>query len=82
MKQVPGDVDVVVVTDAGMIIRTPVEQISVISRNSQGVKIMKLKAGTKIVSVAFVEKEEVYEDEEEPETIDIQESAEQPENKE
>jgi len=58
LRQVPGDVDIICVTNTGMIIRTPVNEISLISRNSQGVKIMRLKEGTIIVSTAFVEKEE------------------------
>ena len=58
LRQVPGDVDIICVTNTGMIIRTPVNEISLISRNSQGVKIMRLKEGTVIVSTAFVEKEE------------------------
>ena len=68
LRQVPGDVDIICVTNTGMIIRTPVNDISLISRNSQGVKIMKLKEGTVIVSTAFVEKEEIQE-----ETIEINE---------
>ena len=69
LRQVPGDVDIICVTNTGMIIRTPVNDISLISRNSQGVKIMKLKEGTVIVSTAFVEREE------ESESIEIEENS-------
>ncbi len=57
LKQVNGDEDLLVTTDNGVIIRTPVDAISHISRVSQGVKIMKLKGNAKIVAVALAEKE-------------------------
>ena len=36
--------------------RTSLEQINVISRNTQGVRIMKIPDGTKVASVALTEK--------------------------
>ena len=44
------------IADNGVIIRTPIDQISKLSRASQGVKIMKLRDGSHIVSVALTEK--------------------------
>ena len=57
LKQVNGDEDLLVTTDNGVIIRTPIDNISHISRVSQGVKVMKLKGDAKIVAVALAEKE-------------------------
>ena len=53
MKMCEEDQDVMMIRDDGTAIRTPVGQISVISRNTQGVKLMKVADGTKVVSVAL-----------------------------
>ena len=58
LKQSFEDNDVMLIADNGVIIRTPVEQISSLSRVSQGVKVMKLKENNLIVSVALVKKDE------------------------
>lgn len=58
LKQSIEDDDIMLIADNGMIIRTPVSQISSHSRGSQGVKIMRLKDENKIVSVALVKKED------------------------
>ena len=47
------------ITNTGKIIRTPVKDISVISRNTQGVKLISLESSEKVVAVArLAEKEE------------------------
>ena len=58
LKQSIEDDDIMLIADNGVIIRTPIEQISALSRVSQGVKVMKLKDENKIVGVALVKKEE------------------------
>lgn len=58
LKQISGDEDILMIADSGVIIRTPIEDISIFSRVSQGVKVMRLKDGAKIVSVALTEKQE------------------------
>lgn len=63
LKQIEEPVDLLVITDGGIIIRTPVDGISKFSRVSQGVKIMRLKGGNKITSVALTEKEEEADEE-------------------
>ena len=62
LKQVGIDQDVIIVADNGVIIRTPVKDISLIGRNSQGVKIMKLREGAKVVSMAVNEHEEEHQE--------------------
>ncbi len=53
------DDDVMLVTNSGKLIRMPVKGISVISRNTQGVKLMGMEPGEKVVSAArLVEKDE------------------------
>ena len=58
LKQIIEDCDLLLIADSGVIIRTPVDDISQFSRTSQGVRIMKLKNEAKITSVALTEKEE------------------------
>ena len=65
LKQIEEDCDLLMIADSGIIIRTPVQDISTFSRVSQGVKIMKLKNDAKITGVAVTEKEEEEETSEE-----------------
>lgn len=58
LKQVSKNEDLMIIADNGVIIRTPVSDISLISRSTMGVKIMRLKEEAKIVSVAKAEHEE------------------------
>lgn len=58
LKQSIEDNDIMLIADNGVIIRTPIEQISSLSRVSQGVKVMRLKNDNKIVGVALLKKEE------------------------
>ena len=58
LKQTNEEDDILLIADNGVIIRTPIKQISSLSRVSQGVKIMKLKEDSKIVGVAITSKEE------------------------
>ena len=46
------------ITKHGVIIRQPVKGIRVISRNTQGVRVMNLDAGDTVVDVARVVKED------------------------
>ncbi|MEG2711002.1 MAG: DNA gyrase subunit A [Clostridia bacterium] len=50
--------DLLIITDDGVLIRTPVSAISVLSRNTQGVRIMRVAEGAKVVCVARAEAEE------------------------
>ncbi len=56
LKQIEEPCDLLLITDSGVIIRTPVEDISTFSRSSQGVRIMKLRNDAKITSIALTEK--------------------------
>ena len=62
LKQVNADQDLMIVADNGVIIRTPIKDISVISRGTQGVKIMKLREDAKIVCMTAIEHEEETEE--------------------
>jgi DNA gyrase subunit A len=47
--------DVVLITAQGMIIRTSVDQIPVIGRNTQGVRVIKVREGDRLLAGAVVE---------------------------
>ena len=61
--QVEDNKDLLIMADNGVIIRTPVKDIPLISRSTQGVKIMKLRSNSKIVSIAIGEHEEIEDEE-------------------
>ena len=46
--------DVMYITESGMIVRTPVVDISSMGRNTQGVRLVNLKDGDKLVSIEVV----------------------------
>ena len=58
LKQSFEDNDILLIADNGVVIRTPLEQISSLSRVSQGVKVMRLKEENFVASVALLEKDE------------------------
>ncbi|MEG1499616.1 MAG: DNA gyrase subunit A [Clostridia bacterium] len=58
LKQAMEEQDAMLIADNGIVMRTPVQDISLIGRDTQGVRIMKLKDDAKIVCVSLAEKEE------------------------
>jgi len=56
---VVGDEDLLVVTDKGMIIRVPIDQIAQTKRSTQGVRIINLLDTHKVATIAIVPKEEL-----------------------
>jgi len=50
LKAVQDEDELMMITANGMIIRTGLEQIRSIGRNTQGVRLIKLKAGDKLVA--------------------------------
>lgn len=58
----PGDdYDLMIMTDSGIIIKLPLEQVSTLKRATQGVRLINLKEDQKVSTVAVVEKEETEE---------------------
>ena len=53
--------DLMCITSAGIVIRTPLNQIRICGRNTSGVKVMNLEGRQKIVSIAIVPHEEIDE---------------------
>ena len=57
-KTVHGDEDLMIITNSGIIIRLPIEQVSTTGRVAQGVKLINLKDDQKVSTVAMIKKEE------------------------
>ena len=70
MRAVNGDEDLMVITNKGIVIRTPLSQIHIAGRNTVGVKIISLDPGNRVASLAIVPhidedaEDEVVEDDE------------------
>ncbi|GBE19095.1 DNA gyrase subunit A [archaeon BMS3Abin16] len=65
-QEVTGDEEIMVTTLEGIVIRTRVSEISLVGRNTKGVRIMRLNKKDRVVAVAKIlpENEEVEEEEE------------------
>ncbi|MBR7075174.1 MAG: DNA gyrase subunit A, partial [Oscillospiraceae bacterium] len=72
VKIVRGDEDLLVITDDGTIIRMAVEHVSLLSRATQGVRIMRLIEGSRVISIECTEKA-AGEDETDNETVSEEE---------
>ena len=62
LKDVLPDDELMMITKGGIIIRCPVQGIRVSGRNTQGVKLMNLDEGDRIIDVARIQKEDDAED--------------------
>ena len=56
------DQDLMIITDSGIIIKLPLDQVSTLKRATQGVRLINLKDEQKVSTVAIVEKEEESEE--------------------
>ncbi|MFG0331340.1 MAG: DNA gyrase subunit A [Phycisphaerales bacterium] len=65
VRSVSDENDIMVISEQGMIVRTPAGEISRIGRNTQGVRIVNLKTGDHVISVARV----VEDDADEPDEV-------------
>ena len=72
-KVVNGDEDLMIITDNGIIIRLPLEQVSTTGRVAQGVKLINLKDSQKVSTVATIKREEMPEEAETSEQNNIEE---------
>lgn len=58
LRMAGDDQDLMLIRDDGTVMRMPVDQVSVISRYTQGVRLMRVDEGTRIASVALVPHQE------------------------
>ena len=57
-KVVDGNEDILLISDDGTIIRMAVEDVNIYGRTTQGVRVMRLTEGSKVISLAKTDKEE------------------------
>ncbi|MDD6089090.1 MAG: DNA gyrase subunit A, partial [Clostridiales bacterium] len=57
VKMVNSDEDILVISDDGTIIRMAVDHISMLGRSTQGVRIMRLTEGSRVISIERTERE-------------------------
>ena len=69
------DTDLVLITDAGMVMRMSTDQISTLGRVTQGTRLMKLKDDSVIATVSLVDKEKNEDNE-----VDVDNSEEKKDN--
>lgn len=72
-KSVSGNEDIMVITIGGILIRTSLKEVNVVGRNTQGVKIIRIKENEKVSSIAVIKGDPSEEETEES----AQESGEQ-----
>lgn len=71
IKLINDDYDLMFITDGGKVLRTRVGDLSIIGRNTQGVRLMVLESGERIVAVAkLAEKDEENGVDDVPEEVD------------
>ena len=79
--------DVIYITEQGMIVRSHVDDISVVGRNTQGVRLLRLKDGDRLVAAQIIEREDLERFAEEgeaeappePDAADLEEGPPEPE---
>ncbi|MBO7739515.1 MAG: DNA gyrase subunit A, partial [Oscillospiraceae bacterium] len=59
--------DLLLVTSGGIILRTKIEEISSLSRTTQGVRVVKLSEGIQVIDIASAAREEEEEISDQPE---------------
>jgi len=62
--------EIMLISDKGTLVRTRVDEVSVVGRNTQGVRLIKLKGGEKLVGLEKIEEPEDIEELEEQEGSD------------
>ena len=77
IKPVRPDDDLMLITAQGMIIRTGLDEIRAIGRNTQGVRVISLKAGDKLVAVEVIPSDDVDDNQDESESTETQDNNDQ-----
>ena len=62
VKLIYGDKDAIIMTDSGMTMRMSLDQISILGRATQGVRLINLKNNQKVATVSLVDKNEENEE--------------------
>ena len=70
MRSINGDEDCMIMTDAGIIIRISLKQVSVVGRNTIGVKFINIKDGEGVSNVAILDPEDDSEEDQVEESLE------------
>ena len=73
MRSINGDEDCMIMTDAGIIIRISLKQVSVVGRNTIGVKFINIKDGEAVSNVAILDPEDDSEEDQVEESLETNE---------
>lgn len=73
MRSINGDEDCMIMTDAGIIIRISLKQVSVVGRNTIGVKFINIKDGEGVSNVAILDPEDDSEEDKVEESLETNE---------
>lgn len=73
MRSINGDEDCMIMTDAGIIIRISLKQVSVVGRNTIGVKFINIKDGEGVSNVAILDPEDDSEEDQIEESLETNE---------
>lgn len=73
MRSINGDEDCMIMTDAGIIIRISLKQVSVVGRNTIGVKFINVKDGEGVSNVAILDPEDDSEEDQVEESLETNE---------
>ena len=79
VSKVEDDSDLIIITNNGMIIRIPLEQVSKMSRVTQGIRVITLKDGQKVSSTSISKKEDESKSSEETQVEVVEEPIEEQE---
>ena len=63
VRAVQGNEDLMIVSTSGIMIRTPISDIGIYGRNTQGVRLINLTEDAKVNRITLVDHEEQIEDE-------------------
>ncbi len=69
VKIVEPEKELVIMTDSGMTMRMPIDQISVLGRVTQGLRLINLKENQKVSTISLVDKETKEDEPDNPEAI-------------
>jgi len=62
--QVRDDDEIMLITDAGTLVRTAVSEVSTVGRNTQGVRLIRLTAGESLVELTAIDEEDAQDEDE------------------
>ena len=85
LRSVEGNEDLIIITDGGITVRLTLEQVSSLGRNTQGVRLIKLKDEQKVSTVTTIiksEDEEIEETSSSEKVEDVKETVENEEKEE